>query len=385
MARIIKLSATRIGTFLRCKQKYWFSYVDRLPKIANPAFKLGIACHEALEFAATLWKEGKKFTKGDIKKILDKYDGVAIREGVDNRTIHKEGSELVKKRINNFMIGKKLIGSEFKFGFGRENAVETDDGVPLIGAIDKIEELDKDTLLIVDYKTSKTAPTASQMKDDMQLSIYDLVASKVWPNYKRIILSLDFLKSEVLFTYRTDEERKEFSGYLKQVYNQMVSLKEAEVKSELNIFCPWCDFREYCSTYQNVCKKYKYDFFPAIKYTNDELMSEWSSVKSTKKILEKRERELGQIIIEKIKDSGENLVCKDGQMYIRQSARTNYDAGPILEVVPANELYKVVNINKRGIERYMDSNPAVKARVLEAAVTNYTTPFLAIKKNLKKK
>jgi hypothetical protein len=385
MARNIKLSATRIGTFLRCKQKYWFSYMERLPKISNPAFKLGIACHEALEFAGNIWKKKEKFTKIDVKNILDKYEEIAVREGVDSRTVHKEGYELVKKRIGNFMTGEKLIGCEFKFGFGKKNEVKTDEGIPLIGAIDKVEEINEDTLLIVDYKTSKTAPTASQMRDDVQLSIYDLVASKVWPQYERIVLSLDFLKSEMLYTYRTDEERREFSNYLKHIYEQMVGLKVEDVKSELNIFCPWCDFREYCSTYQDVCKKYKYDFFPAIKYTNDELMSEWSSVKSVKKILENRERELGQIIIEKIKDSGENLVCKEGQMYIRQSSRTAYDVGPILEVVPSNELYKVVNINKRGIEKYMDSNPAVKARVLEAAVTNYTTPFLATKKNLKKK
>jgi hypothetical protein len=385
MDKEIKLSATRINTFLSCKQKYWFSYIEHLPKVANPAFKLGTACHEALEFAGIIWKEKGKFSKIDTKKIMEKYDAISIREGITEMTIHKEGKDLVRKRLNNFIAGKKIIDLEFKFGFGRETkAVTTDDGIPLIGAIDKIEEIDQDTLLIVDYKTSKTAPTTDQIKEDLQLSIYDLVAHKIWSQYKRIILSLDFLKSDILYTYRTEEERKEFSDYLTQVYNQMVNLKEENVKANLNIFCPWCDFKEYCPTYQKACKKSKYEFLPIMKYTDDQLVSEWSTVKSTKKILEIRERELGQVIMEKIKRDSKNLAYDAGEVYIRQSSRTSYDVDTILKVIPVKELDKVVSINKGRIEKYMDNNPAVKATISETAITNYSSPFLALKKNLKK-
>lgn len=385
MNKKIKLSATRVNTFLSCKQKYWFSYVEHLPKVANPAFKLGTACHETLEFAGIIWKEKSEFTKSDIKKIMDKYDVVSIQEGITEMTIHKEGRDLVKKRLNNFTVGQKIIDLEFKFGFGKGTKdVTTDDGIPLIGAIDKVEEIDQDTLLIVDYKTSKTAPTSDQIKGDLQLSIYDLVAHKVWPQYKRIILSLDFLKHDILYTYRTDEEREEFSDYLTQVYNQMVGLKEGNVKASLNIFCPWCDFKEYCSTYQKACKKSKYDFLSVMKYTDERLVSEWSTVKSIKKILEVRERELGQVIIEKIKRDSKNLISGDDQVYIRQNSRINYDVDTILKVIPVEELSKVVSINKSRVEKYMDSNPAVKTTISNTAITNYTSPFLMLKKNRKK-
>ena len=385
MSKEIKLSATRINTFLGCKQKYWFSYVEHLPKVSNPAFKLGTACHEALEFAGGIWRKNNKFSNSDIKKIMDKYDAVSIREGITEMTIHKEGRDLIKKRINNFMTGKKIIDLEFKFGFGRGTKnVVTDEGISLIGAIDKVEEIDQDTLLIVDYKTSKTVPTADQIKEDLQLSIYDLVAHKIWPQYKRIILSLDFLKSDMLYTYRTEGEREEFSDYLTQLYNQMVDLKKEDAQADLNIFCPWCDFKEYCSTYQKACKKSKYEFLPVMKYTDDQLVSEWGTVKSTKKILENRERELGQIIIEKIKKDSKSLICGDEQVYIRQNSRISYDIDTILTVIPVKELDKVVSINKGRIEKYMDSNPAVKTVISKTAITNYSSPFLALKKNKKK-
>ena len=145
----------------------------------------------------------------DKKKVIDKYEAVAVKEGIEDKLIHAEGKSLVKKRLDSFDLGK-ILGLEIEFGFKGGDDVITREGVPLIGAIDKVVEIDDDTLLIVDYKTSRTAPTADQMKVDNQLSIYDLVASYKWPQYKRIILSLDLLRSEMLYTYRTPEEREEF-------------------------------------------------------------------------------------------------------------------------------------------------------------------------------
>jgi RecB family exonuclease len=167
-----------------------------------------------------------------------------------------EGKELVKKRLNKFLTGKKLLGLETKFGFWTDDSIDvtTSAGVPLMGAIDKIEEYNKDTLLIIDYKTSKTAPTPDQLRTDMQLSIYDIVARKLWPQYNNVVLALDLLKSDLVFTYRTEEARQETESYLKKIYDGMLSLKAEEVKASLNMFCPWCDYKDYCDTYQKACR-----------------------------------------------------------------------------------------------------------------------------------
>ena len=381
MAKKIKLSATRINTFLSCKQKYWFAYHERLPKVSNPAFKLGLAVHESLEEAGKIWLEKEKFTKTDIKKILEFYDKISVQEGIEDLHVHKEGKELVKKRLKSFLTGRKLIGLETKFGFGgAETAIETKDGVSLIGAIDKLEEYDDDTMLLIDYKTSKTAPTIDQLRVDIQLSIYDLVARKLWPEYKRVILALDLLKSNAQFTYRTDEEREEFENYLKVVYDEMVALKAENVKATINIFCPWCDYKDYCNTYQKACKKSSYDFLPTVNYADEQLIEEWKNVRATKKILEARDRELGMIIIEKIKRKSKNLTIDDEEVYIRQNSKTAYDLDTVLKTVPDDDFHKLVGLNKKAVEKYMGMNPSVKERILETATTNYTASFLATKK-----
>jgi putative RecB family exonuclease len=352
--------------------------------VPSPAFRLGTAVHEALELAGNIWMKKEKFTAADKKKILKKYEEVAVTEGIDDMSIHAMGKSLVKKRIDAFDLGK-ILGLEVAFGFRGKEDITTADGVPLMGAIDKAIEVDEDTVLIVDYKTSKTAPTADQMKTDNQLSIYDLVASYKWPNYKRIILALDLLKSDILYTYRTEEERREFESYLKIVYDQMLSFTKKQAKPQLNMFCPWCDYKEYCETYQKACKKSDYKFQAATKLSEGDLIQEWQDVKSIKKILEERDRELSMILMEKIKREETQPTWGDKEVYIRQNSRTVYDLDIISKIVPQDRLVGMVNLNKRAVEDYANQNPAHRELIYSAARVNFTTPFLATKKIRKKK
>ena len=385
MSKEIKLSATRIDMFKECKYKYWCNYVEHLPKVPSPAFRLGNAVHESLEIAGQIWMKKEKFSEADLKKIMDKYEEISIKEGIEEMEIHKEGKRLVKARVNNFELGTKLLGLEIKFGFMGGEDIETKDGVPLVGAIDKVVEIDDDTLLIVDYKTSKTAPTADQMRDDLQLSIYDLVASQKWPNYERIILGLDLLRHEMLYSYRTEEDRAEFEDHLKEIHKQMTNMKEKDAKPLLNTFCPWCDFKEYCDKYKKACKKSDYKFLSATKLNPEDLVMEWKDVRAIKKILEMRERELGMIMTETIKKEGSSLLTDKEEIYIRQNSRKNYNAERLSKWVPLDRLVKMVNTNNRAVEEYARENPAAHDFILESAEINFTSPFLAAKKRRKTK
>jgi len=384
----IKMSATRINVFLRCKMRYYYNYMKRLPKLENPSFKLGTACHEALEFAGKLWMEKKvdgedTFSKEEIEEILTEYDRVAIKEGLEDYGLHKEGKVLVKNRLQNFMSGKKLIALEQKFGFYGGQDVYVDN-IPLIGAIDKVEEVDDKTLMIIDYKTSKTAPTPDQMKSDMQLSLYDLVANQLWPGYETILLTLDMLKSNVLYTYRTEEERIDFTAYLKEVYNEMLDFKEDEAKASLNQFCPWCDYRNYCDAYKKTCERDNYNFESATEFDNDKLISEWNNTRSMQRILNARESELAMIITEKIKRNSQNLDGGEESIYIRQNSRVTYNASDVAKHLPYEVFSSIANVNKKALENYISDYPELQRKIKQAATTNYSSPFLASKKSKKK-
>lgn len=380
MAKEVKLSATRINAFLQCKKRYWFNYVDKLPKTANPAFRLGIAVHEALEEAGKIWQKKGKFTKKDKEHILEVYRKSSIREGIIEMEVHLNGLNLLKNRLNRFEPGERIVGLETKFGFMGGKNVRSELGVPLIGAIDRVDEIDEDTIVVTDYKTSTTAPTPDKLRSDVQLSIYDVVARQLWPQYKRVILSLDMLKSDVLYTYRTPEEREEFEKYLKEVYEQMVNITEKEAKPQLNMFCSWCDYKGFCPAYKKAYSKKEYDFEEIATLSDEELISQWQHVKNIKKILEERERELSMVMMEKIRDTGEVISDEEDEVYVRQNARTTYDSKTISGIIPYEAFVSMANLNKKAVDDYVEANPSIKEEVKKSSVTNYTSPFLAVKK-----
>jgi hypothetical protein len=160
----------------------------------------------------------------------------------------------------------------------------------------------------------------------------------------------------------------------------MLNLKQEDVRASLNMFCPWCDYKDYCSTYQKACKKSDYNFLPTLQYSDEQLVQEWETVKSVKKILESRERELGMILMEKIKIRSENISSGEKEVYVRQNSSTAYDFDTVLKYVPEEDFPSLVNLNKKAVETYMSMNPSVKEVIADSATTNYTSPFLMTRK-----
>lgn len=377
---MIKLSATRVSSFLQCPQKYWFSYVKKLPKKSNPSFKLGLACHEALEFAGNI-RMKRKLTDKDKEAVLNKYDEVSVSEGIENMSVHKEGKKIVKDKLESFN-KEKIIAVEEKFGFGKDST-KTESGVPLIGAIDKVIEVDRETLVVIDYKTSNTALTPDQLESDLQLSIYDYVARTKWPGYKRYILSLDYLKSEPIYTYRHEEERDELNKYLKEVYTQMCNLTEDKVVPRLNMFCSWCDFKENCPKYMKVCSKKDYVFSDLALMSNEEIYKEWNDIKDTVKLLSARERDISSVIMEKVVENDETVANDGKEAYVRQNSNKAYDVEMLSKVIPYKDLLKMVRTTKSQIDKYLKDHPEHKNLVENAISVNYSRPFLSKRKHKK--
>jgi hypothetical protein len=86
------------------------------------------------------------------------------------------------------------------------------------------------------------------------------------------------------------------------------------------------------------------------------------------------------VITEKIKKDSKNIVTGDEEVYIRQNSRVTYDLEAIHRFVPPEDFPSLVSANKKAVDNYVDINPEVKEPILNAAITNYTSPFLATRK-----
>lgn len=371
--KYIAMSATRVSAFLSCRWKYWCQYVIKRPRKPNPAFKLGTTCHEALELAGRIWQKKEKFTKADIQKIRKKYRESAAKEGIENMVIYEAGLNMVTSRLDSFGVGR-IIDIENKFD------IATNDGVKIIGAMDRVSELDEDTILITDYKTSKYVYTDAELKEDIQLSMYDLVASLYYPQYKRIVLSLDYLRTDPVYTYRTYRDRQLFSKYLLSLYEEMMTFKEKDAIPMLNDMCNWCDHNDSCPAYIAAASSAGVFNKALNTMTDEELVAEYSAIKSRKRVVDEHESKLKSFITSKINNNHTDVEGEGSLLYIRQNKRTTYNARTLYRTMPLNDFLSSVSVNNSSVSDFMIHNPEEKEKINETASVSHTRPFLAQRK-----
>jgi len=370
-----RLSATAIRDFLQCYLKIVFRYDREIPSIKNDHAKLGIAVHEALEQFTRRMLHKKSFPDAsDYDFATSSFMNAATHEGLENMGFYTDGKTMVTSFIDKYDPAEEVLDVEHRF------KIITPEGIPIAGAIDKVVKVNDDTIAIIDYKTSRTALTNWELRDDIQLSMYDLAASLIWPEYPNRILALEYVRiNKTVNTYRTEENRETFKEFLSSIWTQLHKLDEQEVKGRLNRLCGWCDYKSYCPAYADFMKSDAMALTPLTEMEDGEFLDHWLNVTEKKTILEGRQRELKMIASERNMTSD---VISDGarELYSTQAARTNYMIEEVVDIIPQEDLFSVLTVNKARLDRYVNNHPEHKPSLARIAKVNYNAPVWKVKK-----
>ena len=138
------LSASSIKTFLLCALQYYYKYEDKKPRGGRTdPLSFGTAVHEALECLHTRVSEsGAPPTTEDYEAVLSTFMHSATSGGLSDLALYQEGKEMLLARLDNIDHTEKIVGLELKF------ELETPNGTPFLGSIDKLIELDHETAVI---------------------------------------------------------------------------------------------------------------------------------------------------------------------------------------------------------------------------------------------
>ena len=173
-----KISATRLKTFLSCKRKYYYRYVEHIngheiPKDMPKEYEIGNGVHLALSNLYT--KKNSYINVKDLKSDLEKE----LDEACGSSELDRYLIDMQKRRLEKFY---DLEVSRFKDGWQVdfcENNFECNfAGATLIGQIDRIDKKANE-IYVLDYKTgSYTLNNKNNFTDavDFQLEFYYLLA-----------------------------------------------------------------------------------------------------------------------------------------------------------------------------------------------------------------
>lgn len=372
--KIRGLSATGIRDFLQCNLKIVFRYDREMPSIKNDHAKIGIAVHEALEQFTLRMMNKKSFPDAsDYEFATNVFMNCATAEGLENMGFYSDGRIMIQEFIDRFDPAEEVLEVENFF------KIKTPDDVPIVGAIDKTVKLNDDTIAIIDYKTARNALNNWELTNDIQLSMYDLAASIMWPEYKNRVLIIDYVRiNKKVSTYRTEDQRNEFREFLVSIWSRINMLEEEDMKARLNRLCGWCDYQNYCPDYANYMQV-REPTMPALTDMTDEAFLEhWVKVADKKSILEARQRELKMIANMRFME-GANISAAGKELYSTQAARTNYELSDVVDIIPQEDIQEVLAVNKAKLDRYVRERPELKTPLDRIAKTSFNAPIFKVR------
>ena len=263
-------SYSKLSCFETCPKQYYFNYLD--PEIALIKKYLkkprdyqtkGSAVHDAITLFHHLPVKKRNFN--NLKECLlnawyseispSQKPPLGEKGGFENleheRRIYRESlillSNLLKIESNDpkiFYLPTKKIKESFQDYQDLVKPLNKE--LAISGKFDRIDELEKDNLKIIDYKTG------GKVKDEFQLYFYKVLAEI---NFKKKV-------SLVSFYYLNQGKDEEFnianqkikSEKIKdEIVNKVKKIKKTKkFETKTSRLCNYCDFKEVCPAYNSL-------------------------------------------------------------------------------------------------------------------------------------
>jgi hypothetical protein len=348
--QVKRLSATAVDVYYQCLQKYFYKYFSKEKPLADTlALRFGNAVHASLEILCNKLLTGVILTEDLCEEVVHDFMYQASKRQIDNPALISEGVQFIRDRMHKHNPNHKIMGVEFNFG---NHKVTTANGTPLNGKIDLILEESPIVGIVVDYKTSKKAKSPEEANTDIQLSMYDYVMSLLFPQYEKVWLVFDYLRIGTVISDRAGVDRKTFETQMDTVYETMGKLKDDDIVPNINVFCPWCDYRHLCKGYNDLLES-EIGAKPIESIVNDvDFAAEWKKVKDAERIVRYRIKELKEWA--DIKAGTDGKVLFDNKVSWTPSNKTSLDPAFLLPYIPSADLVRLVTFKKDETEAYID-------------------------------
>jgi len=240
-ARAITWSATRLKTFLSCRRKYYYRYVQKIQPKPSEEFNEGAFLHRLLE---RLFVERDTFAnsqemQGEIARLLESMIEEESPKMAYLKQLWRTKLEgFVSQQITHFASGWRVVDRE-------RHIVGEIGGVRFKGVIDRMDQCDTQTL-VLDYK-SGSITEANRTKNlekltDFQMSIY---ATLLAPHHAHLTLAFLEIFKEGKITPITALEEK--TARLHEVIEELKSMREVVCsRCEEVSLCQYCDYTLLC-------------------------------------------------------------------------------------------------------------------------------------------
>lgn len=239
---VLTLSASRVKTYQQCPRKYYYTYIEKLPRKEWDHFDLGTLAHGVLEHFHENFKSDKDDSSGLktlMKNAFQKQWKIMEKEKKLPADILLEARDLLKEYLDTLEthgIGSEIISLEERFN------IPLNDKYSIQGVVDRLDKDSDGIYHIKDYKTNKN----KKYMEPFQLQTYGIYLLDKFPDVKRFRGSYVMLRfGGMLIPYDfTIEDVKKVKRQLVEYADQIT--EEERWITKPSRLCDWCDFKGPC-------------------------------------------------------------------------------------------------------------------------------------------
>jgi DNA helicase-2/ATP-dependent DNA helicase PcrA len=230
----LMLSASDIETYRICPLKYKFARVFRIPQEPTINQRFGILLHQVLERFHQ--SEG-----GSLEHLMQLFEICWRRNGFGDSNDDLQFREKAVSALRSYWEEDRSaearpawVERSFSFRLGPHL---------LRGRVDRVDRHPDGSYELIDYKTGR-AKTASELREDIQLSIYQMGAREAWKLETSAQSYYYVLDGEKVPVEHSEEELERVRSTVATI-GEGIMAHEFEPRPSAEI-CPFCDYRIVC-------------------------------------------------------------------------------------------------------------------------------------------
>jgi putative RecB family exonuclease len=258
LRKLPHLSASSISTYIDCSLQYYFSYIKRLPiEFVSDALEFGSAIHLTLADFYRAKMTGDRLLLKDVHESYRQHWTTRAKDCSDIKYADQKdfqsylilGVDLLTVMFNRLPADSfEVIGVEETF-----TCKIPELSVPIIGAMDLLEQDESGTVIITDFKTSSRAYSADEIDQNMQMTLYQHALRANGFDDHEILLKLDCLiktkspKFESYWTTRSKIEEKRLIRKIQKVWEGIS--RGVFIPNDTSWKCKGCSHKKACDAW----------------------------------------------------------------------------------------------------------------------------------------
>ncbi len=242
------LSFSRVSRYEQCPKSFQFHYVDKLASTPGPELRFGKAIHWVLEQLVGEHVIDGKPGQLSMEHALALWQRAWTANGLVGVGLFAEGEQILKS----FVRSEGIVDPRDVLAIERTFEIQIG-AFRVIGAIDRIDYVDHETVRVRDYKSNRVIFSRSEVDESLQLSLYAIAVQSLFPWAKKVELQFDMVRHELkLKTSRTQEQLDSARRYIEAIGERTET--SHDFPARINTNCVYCDHRTQCDAYADALR-----------------------------------------------------------------------------------------------------------------------------------